>query len=315
MGVALAVSIDKDIGMSKNAYSIRVLEYAYAANYPESGVVYGSHNAGFRKLPYAYVLIQGQGHNIMIDVGYNHAEYGGYLADKFGVTNWHSATAVLSECGLRPEDIDAVFITHAHFDHMGNIQAFPNATFYIQDQEIVSWISAMGQPPHMQWAMAGTDPSDIIRIADLARQGRLVCLKGAVENIFPGVDVHPAYDTHTDGCMWIKVRNDLMSNSNNAWVLAGDLVYAYKNLVANPRVVNGEIEGELQLRPVGLAMGSKSKLIFTTDEMLRHVQYQVKRVIPVHEEMLAEVFPSRVTGNDLKVIEICLSDEASSYVA
>ena len=29
-----------------------------------------------------------------------------------------------------------VFVTHAHFDHFGNVDAFPNAHFYIARQEI-----------------------------------------------------------------------------------------------------------------------------------------------------------------------------------
>ncbi|QXI20172.1 N-acyl homoserine lactonase family protein [Pseudomonas iranensis] len=300
--------------MTKNAYSIRVLEYAFALNCPESAVIYGAHNEGIRKLPYAYVLIQGQGHNIMVDVGYNHAEYGGFLADKFGVINWQPPHAVLAECDLTPEDIDVVILTHAHFDHMGNIQAFPNAKFYIQEREISNWISAMAQPAHMQWAMLGTDPSDVLRVADLARQGRLVCLKGEVEDLLPGIDVHTAFNTHTDGCMWVKVRNDLARDSQNVWVLAGDLVYSYKNLLDDPKIVGGEVEGDLRLRPVGLAMGSMVNLIHSSDEMLKHVGYQIKRLIPVHEQLLPQVFPSRITEAGLQLIEVSLADDDFSRV-
>lgn len=301
--------------MSRNTYSISVLEYAYVEKYPEGAVVAGRFGAETRKLPYCYALIQGHGHNILVDVGYNHKDYGGYLGDKFGVINWHSPREVLAERGITPEDVDTVIITHAHFDHMGNTDAFPNAKFYIQDRELSQWIWAMAQPEHKQWMMVGTDPADILRVVDLARQGRLVSLAGSTENILPGIDVHTAYDTHTYGSMWVNVRNDLRADSDNNWVLAGDLVYVYENLVKDPVVANGEVEGALNLTPVGLAMGSMTNLVTASDAMLKAVNYQVKRIVPVHEQKLTEVFRSRVTATGLCVVNICTSDAEAAIAA
>src|SRR5687768_2774002 len=34
-------------------------------------------------------------------------------------TSWDSLTAALSELGLRRQQIEAVVLTHAHFDHLG----------------------------------------------------------------------------------------------------------------------------------------------------------------------------------------------------
>ena len=144
-------------------YSIWVLEYAYVPNYHVSGIIYGYHNQGYRKLPYCYVLIKGKHHAAMVDVGYNQKEFGGYLGDKFGVINWHSPSEVLKECSLRPEDIDTVFVTHAHFDHFGNVDDFPKAKFYIQEREIAKWVWAMSLPERMQWMMVAIDPGDVLR--------------------------------------------------------------------------------------------------------------------------------------------------------
>lgn len=41
----------------------------------------------------------------------------------------------LRERGLSPNDIDLVFITHAHWDHIFNIDLFPNAKFLIHPLE------------------------------------------------------------------------------------------------------------------------------------------------------------------------------------
>jgi glyoxylase-like metal-dependent hydrolase (beta-lactamase superfamily II) len=291
-------------------YSIWVLEYAYVPNYHVSGIIYGYHNQGYRKLPYCYILIKGKHHAAMVDVGYNHKEFGGYLGDKFGVINWHSPSEVLKECSLRPEDIDTVFVTHAHFDHFGNVDDFPKATFYIQEREIAKWVWAMSLPERMQWMMVAIDPGDVLRGVELAKNRRLVTVNGDLVNVLPGIDLHPAYDSHTFGSMWVEVRNDGKSTSQDTWVLAGDLIYVYENLSGS-----GDVVGvEKIYNPVGLAVGSQMNLVLATEAMMQAVNYEERRVIPVHEERLKEVFPSRITKDGLRISEICLAGDEPSLV-
>lgn len=292
-------------------YSIHVLEYAAVPEYHVSGIIYGYHNQGYRKLPYAYALIQGNGHVALVDVGYNHKDYGKHLADKFGVRNWHSPRDVLADVGLTPEDVDTVFISHAHFDHFGSVEDFPNATFYIQERELAKWVWAMSLPERMRWMMVAVDPGDILRGVDLARQGRLVTVDGDLENVIPGIDLHVAYESHTFASMWVTVRNDGQSESADTWVLAGDLVYVYENIVGDGGAVDA---GEIYT-PTGLATGSQTNLILATEKMMNQAGYEKRRVIPVHEERLKDDFPSRITDKELRISEICLADGAKSHVA
>lgn len=292
-------------------YSIWVLEYSYAMKFHRGGVVYGAHNQGYLKLPYCYVVIKGNGHVAMVDVGFNNKDHGKEIADGLGVENWHSPRSVLAEIGLTPEDVDTVFISHAHFDHFGNVEDFPRAVFYIQEREITKWVWAMSLPDRMRWVLGGIDPGDILRGVELARQQRLVCIDGTREDVLPGVDLHAAPDTHTYGSMWVAVRSDGKSQSQDTWVLAGDLVYQFENL--GDSGAGGP--PDRMYTPIGLAVGSQTNLIATTEEMVKLVGNETRRVIPIHEDRLKDRFPSRITRNGLRVTEVCVAKGIRSMVA
>ncbi|OJU00270.1 N-acyl homoserine lactonase family protein [Metarhizobium album] len=292
-------------------YSIWVCEYSFVAKYHKSGVLYGAHNQGYVKLPYCYVVIKGKDHIAMVDVGYNDKAYGKHLGDKFGVENWRSPKVVLSEIGVAPEDVDTVFITHAHFDHFGNVEDFPKAKFYIQEREIAKWVWAMSLPDRMRWMMVAVDPGDIVRGVDLARDRRLVTVDGSLTDVLPGIDLHAAFDSHTYGSMWVTVRNDGKTESADPWVLAGDLVYVFENIKGPGSAVDLD---DIYV-PVGLAVGSQTNLVLATEEMMKQAGHDAHRVIPIHEERLRDTFPSRITAEGLRITEICLADGEPSKVS
>jgi N-acyl homoserine lactone hydrolase len=290
-------------------YSIWVMEYAYMPTAPITGIVYGAHNQGTRKMPYGYVLIKGQGTTILVDVGYDHHAYGETLGKLFNVHGWQPADVVLKEAGVKPEEVEHIVLTHAHFDHAGNTHAFPNAKFYIQERELSKWIWAMALDRKFRWLNVATDPADIMRIVDLAREGRLVALDGDRENFLPNIDIRSAPDTHTWGCQYVAVRNDGATKSEDTWVLAGDLVYSYQNMTS-------QTPDDPFYVPVGLAMVSHTNLLFATDAMIKEAGGDYKRVVPIHDEEVKNLFPSRIikeTG--LRISEIALADGAVSLVS
>lgn len=289
-------------------YSLWVLEYAYIPEHPTSGLIYGAHNQGHQKLPFCYVLIKGQGVAALVDVGYNDVDYGKVLTETFKVANWRPPATVLAECDVTPEEISHIFITHAHFDHMGSTDLFPRATFYLQERELSKWVWTMALGRKFRWLMGATDPADIMRMVDLARKGRLVAVDGASEDVLPGIDLYPAYDSHTPASQYVMVRNDGKRDSADGWILAGDLVYKFENF-------NGGDEADPYYVPVGLAIGSQTNLILATDEMVKRVGGETRRVIPIHEERLKEVFPSRIAKSGLRVTELALADGERSMVS
>lgn len=67
-------------------------------------------------------------------------------AQHFGATLGQLAVNLVA-CGYRPEQVDDVFITHMHPDHIGGLsregsRVFPNATVHVEQREATFWTSA-----------------------------------------------------------------------------------------------------------------------------------------------------------------------------
>jgi N-acyl homoserine lactone hydrolase len=105
--------------------------------------------------------------------------------------------------------------------------------------------------------------------------------------------------------MFVTVRSD--SNQADNYILAGDLIYSYTNLT-------GSDPNDPMYVPIGLAGGSQTNLLLSSDTMLKLVGGEAKRVIPIHDENLGKVFPSRVTSKKLSICEIRLAKGEISRV-
>ena len=63
-------------------------------------------------------------------------------------TRWRlkrTLAAQLQELGVRPTDIKYVAASHTHFDHIGNVELFPQATLLVQELEY-EWPNQDGSP-------------------------------------------------------------------------------------------------------------------------------------------------------------------------
>ncbi|WP_236765682.1 N-acyl homoserine lactonase family protein [Agrobacterium tumefaciens] len=289
-------------------YSIWMLEYAWVPDAPVSSLIYGRHNAGNEKLPYCYTLLKGHGKTILLDCGLNNASHGHDFVERFNVQNWFPPKDVLAEVGCTPEEIDHVILTHAHFDHMGGLELFPNATFHIQQDELAAWVSIMALDRRFRWLLTATDTGDMLYAVQLAREGRMRGIDGSVDDLFPGIDVRVARDTHTAASQYIVIRNDGKTKSDDVFVYTGDLVYRHDN------IHGGNPEDPVYL-PTGLAFGSQTNLLFTTHEMMKCTDFDIQRVLTPHEPAMANTYPSRTTKNGHYLIEIALAEGQKSYIS
>lgn len=277
-----------------NNYKIWLLEYAKAMEQPYGSFLDGGYNQGSVIAPFCFGVIKSEDHNIMIDVGYDYKGHNKYLADISGCSMWQPVEKILEKIDLKPDDIDIVFITHAHFDHMGNIHSFPNAHFYIQKREVDKWIWAKTLPNRFEWIKRPVNSEDLFELLQLTDQGRLTLVEGYSKNILPGISLIPAYDTHSFGCQYVVVGDT--SDGETPWIFVGDNLFNYRNVSKSP--------DDDTYTPIGFCQGSKTNTLLSIDEILNIVNRDEKKLILFHENKSWEVFPSWEGTDGLHVAEV-----------
>ena len=143
--------------------------------------------------------------------------------------------ANLKAAGYSPEQVDEIYITHMHPDHVGGLMAgdklaFPNATVRAQKQEADYWLSEANmkkdasKADFFKGAMASLNP--------YVKAGKFKPFEGDVE-LVPGVSSHSGKG-HTPGHATYVVES-----RGQKLVLIGDLIHVAAVQMAHPDVTIG----------------------------------------------------------------------------
>ncbi len=137
--------------------------------------------------PIQFFYIEGPEEKILVDTGGPAEENNKYW---FGAKDIRTFEEALDSVSLKPEDVDIIILTHAHFDHALNIRKCPNARVYIQKEEL-----KFSYSPHR--LMRGIyDPAFFTGV-------KLIPIEGDVE-IVPGVKAMSS-PGHTPGTQSVAV--------------------------------------------------------------------------------------------------------------
>ena len=149
---------------------------------------------------------------ILVDTG---------AATLFGPTLGNLLTN-LAASGYKPEQVDAVLITHMHPDHVGGLMAggkiaFPNATVHADKRDAAFWLSPdeLGKAPE---AMKGFFQGAAASLNPYVSAGKFKPFDGSTE-LFPGIRAVAA-PGHTPGHTIYVIES-----KSQKLVLWGDLVH------------------------------------------------------------------------------------------
>jgi glyoxylase-like metal-dependent hydrolase (beta-lactamase superfamily II) len=139
----------------------------------------------------------------------------------------------LRAAGYRPEQVDEVYLTHMHTDHIGGLmsgdqRAFPNAVVRVDQRDADYWLSE----ENMRVAPAEAKrffEASMASLSPYRDAGKLNTFEGGAE-LMPGIHARPAYG-HTPGHTMFEVES-----KGEKLLLWGDIVHVAAVQFADPTV-------------------------------------------------------------------------------
>jgi glyoxylase-like metal-dependent hydrolase (beta-lactamase superfamily II) len=252
-----------------NNWDVYVIEFARSKDQPLDGLISGAHDDGVVDLPFSFVLAKRGDKVALVDTGFMNEGIGAEMCVKFGIPYWISPIRMLAELDVKPEAVTDIFISHAHFDHMGSIGKFQNAHIWVQKREILSWIEAMALPPQFGFLTAIINPDDLRDAFDASVEHRLTLLDGDKDNVLPGI--HARFgEGHTMGQQFI-----ILETARGRLVVSGDCVYDGRN-------IKGHRNDGVYV-PLANGVGSIWEQLKTMDRINTEIGGDLDRLIILHD--------------------------------
>ena len=203
--------------MSDSApYELYAIRYAAAMRRHAEVFVGGDPHDGAIAMDYFVWLARNDTHTVVIDTGFD-----ALAAQRRGRQLLREPSAGLALLGVDCAQVEHVIITHLHYDHAGNLPAFPRARFHLQEREMAF---ATGRYMAQPFFAHAYDSECVLAMVRLVYGAQVQFHDGDAE-IVPGISVHHV-GGHTLGLQVVRVRTRV------GWVvLASDAAHYLANML------------------------------------------------------------------------------------
>ena len=197
-------------------YQVTIVKYGHRAtvksdvylNYP----LYHEADAPI-EMDYFFWILRGSERTIVVDTGFS--PVGGAVRSR---TSLADVGALFAEFGVDPSSGLDVVVTHAHYDHIGNLGLFTNSRVFIAREEFEFWSSRHAQRVMFHHSVQD-DEIDYLHV--VKSEGRLILFDDSYV-LAPGVKVTKV-GGHTPGQSVVHVET-----SDGAVLLASDAIHYYE---------------------------------------------------------------------------------------
>lgn len=245
-------------------YEIRAIRYGTIPDFPASVLVRGADEQETLDIAMVFWLIQSDERVILFDSGFHRPSW----FERFEITDFVAPDSAVRLAGVQPEDVTDLVISHAHWDHMGGIDLFSQATLWIQEAEFAYYTGPA-------WADGGrgggSDPNDVIELVRRNTMGGVHLIDGDNVEILPGVRVYTGA-RHTYASQYLRIAGD------PPIVLASDNAYLYRNLNEH--------------RPVATFAPEDTAANLAAFTRMLDLAHGIENVVPGHDPLQFERFPS-----------------------
>jgi len=196
-------------------YELYAIRYATREARRSDHFIGGDPHDGPMPMDYFVWLAKGDGRVVVIDAGFTEP-----VARQRKRQFLRDPVDALGLFGVEPESVEAVILTHLHYDHVGNFYRFPRAHFHLQEPELHY---AVGRHMRFHQLSHSFEVEDVVGIVRLNYAQRVSLYNGR-HDLMPGIELHPA-PGHSAGLQFVRVH------TKRGWVVvASDVTHYYEHM-------------------------------------------------------------------------------------
>jgi glyoxylase-like metal-dependent hydrolase (beta-lactamase superfamily II) len=221
-------------------------------------------------MDYFFWVLRDGARCILVDTGFDPA-----VGEALGRTTLCDPALAVERLGIDPGSVELVVISHMHYDHIGRLDAFPNAALVVPRREIEFW----GDPGAAGEQAGHVVPAEVERVREAVDTGAARVLDGAGA-VAPGVAAI-LLGGHSPGQLSLLVHG-----AQGPVLLASDAVHYYEELALRRPFAILVDEGEMTR-----GYDTLTSLAASTGAV----------VVPGHDPEVAERFPAVAGGLAVRI--------------
>ncbi len=175
-------------------------------------------NDGPIGMDYFFWIIRNSQRTLVVDTGFSRAD-----GDARGRTTLAGVPELFAHFGVDSSTSPDVILTHAHYDHTGNINHFTSSNVIMAESEFAFW---SGRHARRVLFHHAAHDEDLALLQELSATGRLKLFSGR-SVVAPGVEVIEV-GGHTPGQSVVRVQTD-----EGVVLLASDAIHYYEEYDAD----------------------------------------------------------------------------------